>query len=232
MIVRSIKFGKDGKIYCGTNKGILYIIDSDSVNFRTVNLNCSTIVDLDIINDNELIISAHNNRLFILDLRFVNTKTNVIEFKEHFNECKKIKFSRDKRFQTLTSVGQDNIVRIWSEKSGNLIRTINYKDLVDNVRQNIFTDDYILDDNFNQIFSSEKPPVSSDLQISLEASSSASSSASSVANQRVEGKCLDHYTLSTQEQYQAVLTSDWLCLSKEPRITIFGSNSNSIDSFF
>lgn len=228
-IVNIIKFSEDGKRFCaGTSKGNLEVFTTASGEYYTVHLNCGPIVDLAWLNENELIVSAHNNNLLRIDLRSCGAnKRPVLKFDSHANSSKRIKFSIDSCHQTLTSCGDDNCTRIWSLASGNLIRLFDFADLCNKVNSKCYTDDYLLEaDQLAGV-----PVVAQPEPQPARVAAQRPVAQRPVAHHPPKASCLKHYARPPNEQYQVVSSSQWRCL-KKPKVLMLGSISDSVDLYF
>jgi len=243
-IVRSMKFSNDGKtIYCGTDRGKLHLVNlsNDSYDSQLYNPQCGPIVDLKLLDEHQLIISSHNHNLFKIDLRYFDESKPLktqFKFEGHRNVCEKIKFSIDDQFQTLTSCGDDNCVRLWSIRTGELIRVIDFKDTCDRIVQKDYSDDFLLDQNYTQLFRRSEGNIPNILprQVAQQNETISSSSSNQLrrisSQQSTVGSCLNYYNGSNRAQYQIVTSSNWNCLKDEPRSLMIGSISDSLDLFY
>ncbi|XP_015782072.1 DDB1- and CUL4-associated factor 4 [Tetranychus urticae] len=121
----SLKFSQDGKrLYAGTNNGYLVSFDvTNKKRIETCNLKTKTIAYLHPLkNGNQLIVSCHDSKLLLMDNR--NSRSPIITYSDHVNDCKKIPVSVDESVDVLCSSGQDYKIRLWSLKSGKLLHEI------------------------------------------------------------------------------------------------------------
>lgn len=111
--VQTIKFDQHGNsLYCGTDTGELLNFDLiNNQESQAINLKCGPIINMDRFNENELIIQASDNNLFKIDLRFCDQRRYLLKFDGHVNNSRKIKFSIDRCFNTITCPGSDNTIR-------------------------------------------------------------------------------------------------------------------------
>ena len=226
-IINVVKFSEDGsRLVAGTSRGNLELFKLANDESQTVHLDCGSIVDLAWLNPNELIVSAHNNNLLRIDLRSCGGKNKqVLKFEGHVNSSKRVKFSIDSCYQTLTSCGEDNCTRIWSLASGNLIRLFDFADLCGQVNSKCFTDDYLLEaDHLAGV------PVVVEPETQRAAARPRVGANVSVGH-LPKSSCLQHYTQTASEQYQVVSSSQWRCV-KKPKVLMLGSISDSVDLFY
>ncbi|XP_053201357.1 uncharacterized protein LOC128386354 [Panonychus citri] len=121
----SLVFSLDGKrLYSGTNYGHLISFDVTSKKqIDDCDLKSKTIAYLyPLKNDNQLIVSCHDSKLFLTDRR--NSKEPIFSFSNHVNDCKKIPISVDESVDVVCSSGQDYKIRFWSLRSGKLLHEI------------------------------------------------------------------------------------------------------------
>ena len=225
-IFNGVKFSGDGNRICaGTSRGSLELFSATSGFSHSVHLRRGSIVDLAWLNENELIVSAHNDNLLRIDLRFCGENNRVVRaFEGHTNNSKRIKFSIDHCFQTLTCCGDDNCTRIWSLASGKLIRLFDFADLCGKVSSRCFTDNYLLETD--QLAS--VPIVA---QPEQQASGVRAGAHWPVGPHPPKTSCLKHYVRPANEQYQVVSSSEWRFL-KRPKTLMLGSISDSVDLFY
>lgn len=230
--------------------GELHLINlsNGSYDSRVYNPRLGSIVHLEVIDENQLIVSSYDHNLFKIDLRFFDDAKphkTVFKFGGHRNTGKMIKFSVDHHFQTLTSSGDDNCIRIWSIKSGELIRIIDFKDTCERILQEEFSDDFLLDEHNNQVFHRADGVVSTATSQARSshnestATSSNESRARSTSRQSTTRdrsatatKNLNFYNSSNHEQLRVVSSSNWACLKNELRTLMIGSISDSVDLFY
>ena len=233
-IVQAIKFNENGsRLYCGTNKGNIHVIENNKES-QVINLNYGSIVDLDYLNENELIISAFNNNLIKIDLRCYSNQNgnqkHLLKFDEHINNCKKIRFTIDRCFKTLTSCGQDNLARIWSINSGQLIRLIDFDNTIEHVRNKKFTTDFLLDEQMNQVVKEESTATAT--SSTLNESNQTTNLGNQLRVLSTNQSNVKFYSKKSNEQYQIVSSSKWNCLNKQTKTLMIGSIGDSVDLFY
>lgn len=227
--INCVKFNANGTRFCiGTNRGSLEVFNCERGESQVLRLNHGSIVDLAWLNENELIVSAHNHNLLRVDLRCLRLTRQP--FEGHVNSCKRLKFSIDYQFNTLTCCGQDNCIRIWSLASGNLIRLFDFGDLCSRVSSKKFTENFLL--HPDQLAGGPVVPEWTAARQRPSTLPSASGAQSAVSIHPPKVSCLKHYARPANEQYQVVNSSQWGCLKKKSKVLMFGAISDSVDLFY
>ena len=216
--INCVRFSADGQRFCvGTNRGSLEVFNCENGGSQSLRLDRGAIVDLAWLNTDELVVSAHNHNLLRVDLRCV--RRTRPSFEGHVNNGKRLKFSIDHHFNTLTCCGEDNCIRIWSLASGSLIRLFDFGDLCSRVSSKQFTEDFLLD--ADQVAAIPAVP---------EWARPSGIQPVSVHPPKISS--LKHYARPSNEQYQVISSSQWNCLKKKPKVLMLGSISDSVDLFY
>ena len=111
------------QLIAATTKGIIHWYDlNEQKETDQKKIMDKSISNMTQMNDNQWIISGHDDQLVMIDRRFLDRE--VLSFKGHVNSCDKFSVSFDSTLRVLCSSGDDCLTRIWSLDSGRLLNEI------------------------------------------------------------------------------------------------------------